>query len=55
MEELDASKAETIVNMLSDKENYKICEQAFENFGTKEIVVRLHDGKILIVLMNLEH
>jgi Trk K+ transport system NAD-binding subunit len=45
MEELDASKAETIVTMLSDEENYQICEQAFENFGTKDIVVRLHDRK----------
>jgi len=43
MEELDASKAETIVTMLSDKENYQICEQAFQYFGTKDIVVRLHD------------
>jgi Trk K+ transport system NAD-binding subunit/Kef-type K+ transport system membrane component KefB len=45
MEGLDASKAEAIVTMLSDEENYKICEQAFENFGTKDIVVRLHDRK----------
>jgi len=45
MEKLDASKAETIVTMLSDKENYQICEQAFQNFGTKDIVVRLHDRK----------
>jgi len=45
MEELDASKAETIVTMLSDEENYQICEQAFENFGTKDIVVRLQDRK----------
>ena len=45
MEELDASKAETIVTMLSDEENYQICEQAFENFGTKDIVVRLHNRK----------
>ena len=43
MEELEASKAETIVTMLSDEENYQICELAFENFGTKDIVVRLHD------------
>jgi Trk K+ transport system NAD-binding subunit/NhaP-type Na+/H+ or K+/H+ antiporter len=45
MEELDAYKAETIVTMLSDEENYHICEQAFENIGTKDIVVRLHDRK----------
>jgi Trk K+ transport system NAD-binding subunit len=45
MEKLDASKAETIVAMLSDEENYWICEQAFENLGTKDVVVRLHDRK----------
>jgi Trk K+ transport system NAD-binding subunit/Kef-type K+ transport system membrane component KefB len=45
MEELDASRAETIVTMLSDQENYQICEQAFENFGTKDIIVRLHERK----------
>jgi Trk K+ transport system NAD-binding subunit len=45
IEEVDASKAETIVTMLSDKENYQICEKAFENLGTKDIVVRLHDRK----------
>jgi len=45
MEELDASRAETIVTMLSDEENYQICEHAFENFGTKDIIVRLHDRK----------
>jgi len=43
MKKLDASKAETIVTMLSDQENYQICEQAFEDFGTKDIIVRLHD------------
>ncbi|MFC2116395.1 cation:proton antiporter [Bacteroidota bacterium] len=43
MEELEASKAETIVTMLSDKKNYQICELAFEHLGTKDIIVRLHD------------
>ncbi len=41
MEELEASKAETIVTMLSDKENYLICEQAYEKFGTKDIIVKI--------------
>lgn len=45
LKRIDASKAEVIVTMLSDKENYKICEQAFEHFGTKDIVVRLNDRK----------
>jgi Trk K+ transport system NAD-binding subunit/Kef-type K+ transport system membrane component KefB len=45
MEKLDAANVETIVTMLSDKENYQICELAYENLGTKDIVVRLHDRK----------
>jgi len=45
MKKLDASRAEVIITMLSDKKNYRICEQAFEHFGTKDIVVRLHDRK----------
>ena len=45
MEKLEASKAETIVTMLSDEENYLICELAYENLGTKDVVVRLHDRK----------
>jgi len=40
---LDAGKAEAIVTMLSDEENYQICEWAYENFGTKDLVVRLHE------------
>ncbi len=45
MERIDAFKAETIVAMLSDEENYQICEKAFEHLGTKDIIVRLHDRK----------
>jgi Trk K+ transport system NAD-binding subunit len=39
-----ADKAESIVAMLSDDENYRICEIAYENFGTSEMVVRLNQG-----------
>jgi len=42
---LDAKKTEAIVLMLSDEENYKICEIVYEHIGTKEIIVRLHDRK----------
>jgi len=55
MEELGASKSETIITMLSDKENYRICEQAFENFGTKDIIVRLHERKNFDAFMNSAH
>ncbi|MEM1135142.1 MAG: cation:proton antiporter [Bacteroidota bacterium] len=47
MEELGAEETEVIVTMLSDKENYNICELAYENFGTKDLIVRLNDRKNL--------
>jgi Trk K+ transport system NAD-binding subunit/Kef-type K+ transport system membrane component KefB len=40
---IECEKANTIVCLLSDEENYKICEIAYEYLGTKNIVVRLHD------------
>lgn len=40
---LEASKLEAVILMLSDDENYKLAELVYENFGTKEIVVRLND------------
>ena len=43
LEALEARKTEAIVLMLSDEENFKICEIIYENIGTKEIIVRLHD------------
>ena len=43
LHQLDVGKAEAIVTMLSDEENYKICELAYEHFGTKKLVVRLND------------
>lgn len=39
---LECSKAEAIVLMLSDEENFRICELVYENFGTREIIVRLN-------------
>lgn len=38
-----AGEAGAIVTMLSDEENYQICEVAYENFGTENLVVRLND------------
>jgi Trk K+ transport system NAD-binding subunit len=45
MDALDASKAEVIVLMLSDRENVTICDIVYKHLGTKEIVVRLNDRK----------
>jgi Trk K+ transport system NAD-binding subunit/Kef-type K+ transport system membrane component KefB len=42
---LEADKAEAIIGMQNDDENYKICQIAYEHFGTKDIIVRLNDHK----------
>jgi Trk K+ transport system NAD-binding subunit/Kef-type K+ transport system membrane component KefB len=42
MQKLEADKAVAIVAMLSDEENFRICELAFEKFGTRDLVVRLN-------------
>ncbi len=43
LEKIDAAKADSVVVMLSDEENYKICELFYENYGTETLVVRLND------------
>ncbi len=42
---LNAKKADAVILMLSDEENYKLCELFYEFIGTKSIVVRLNDRK----------
>ena len=42
MQKLEAYKAKSIVTLLSDEENFKICEFAYKEYGTSELVVRLH-------------
>ncbi|MCK4346327.1 MAG: cation:proton antiporter [Bacteroidales bacterium] len=39
---LDAKNTETIVTLRTDEENLKICELAYENYGTHDLVVRLN-------------
>jgi Trk K+ transport system NAD-binding subunit/NhaP-type Na+/H+ or K+/H+ antiporter len=39
---LDAEHAEAIVTMLTDDENYTICEHFYEHVGTKDMIVRLN-------------
>ncbi len=43
LNKLNADNADAIVMMLSDDENYQICEMAYEHFGTDILVVRLND------------
>lgn len=43
LRKFSAETADTIVCLLSDEENFAICETAYEHFGTKHLIVRLHD------------
>ncbi len=43
LEKIGASKADAIIAMLSDEENYRLCELFYENYGTETLVVRLND------------
>ena len=40
---IGCAKAGALVTMLSDEENFKICEIAYENFGTRTLVARLNE------------
>ncbi len=42
---IQATKAEVIIAMLSDKENYRICEIAYRHVGTHDIIARLDNIK----------
>ena len=43
LDKLQAKKADSIILMLSDNENYKLCELIYEFVGTRNVIVRLHD------------
>jgi len=43
LRKFSAENADTILCLLSDEENYRICETAYEHFGTKHLIVRLSD------------
>ena len=42
-DKLDMQKADAIVTMLSDDENLEICELAYHEYGTNDLVVRLNN------------
>ena len=43
LQSLNTSHADTAVLLLSDDENYDICEMIYEQFGVENVIVRLHD------------
>ena len=42
---IEAQKNDTIICLLSDEENYRICEMAYEKLGTRHLIVRIQDRK----------
>ena len=45
LDQLKAKKADDAILLLSDDENFKICELIYEFIGTKNIIVRLNNRK----------
>ena len=43
LEKLEARKFESVVALLNDEENLQICEMLYEEVGTRNVVVHLHD------------
>jgi Trk K+ transport system NAD-binding subunit len=46
--DLQIEKADVIVCLLTDAENYKISELIYENFGVKDIIVRYNGSRIFL-------
>ncbi len=44
LNEINISKFDVVILMLSDKENFKISELIYENIGTQVVIVRLFDS-----------
>lgn len=47
LNKLGVAQADSIVAMLSDEENHKLCELVYENFGTRNFIVRLNNRAYL--------
>lgn len=43
LKKLEADKADAIVLMNQDDDNLRVCELAYEHFGTRDLVVRVND------------
>lgn len=54
LRKFSAETADTLVCLLSDEENYAICETAYEHFGTKHLITRLHDREYYKRFLKIE-
>ena len=53
LKELETDKSEAIVALLTDDENYRICEMVYEHIGVQVMVVRLNNRENLDKFHNL--
>jgi len=54
MQNIQVEKAGAIVTMMSDDENYKICEMVYEHFGTETLIARLNDRSNFLRFQELD-
>ncbi len=47
LERLDITKADTVVTMLTDEQNYNLVDCIYENFGIKNVVVRVNSRECI--------
>ena len=53
LKKLNIQKADAIVGLLSDDENYALAETVYEHIGTKDVIIRLNDRKNMERFHNL--
>jgi Trk K+ transport system NAD-binding subunit/Kef-type K+ transport system membrane component KefB/mannitol/fructose-specific phosphotransferase system IIA component (Ntr-type) len=54
LQHMQLEKAGAIVAMMSDEENYQICEMAYEHFGTETLIARLKDRNLFMKFQALD-
>ena len=47
LKKLNADKVDAIVMMNQDEDNLRVCEIAYEHFGTRDLVVRVHERNFI--------
>lgn len=47
LKELEFEKAQSVITLMTDIENHVVCRYAYENFGVKNLVVRLHSREFI--------
>lgn len=47
LERIKANKADALVLLNEDSENLQVCELAYEHFGTRDLVVRVHERNFI--------